>query len=176
MTNFWEQNRSFLITFGVVLGSIILFFIVKSSTFWELLRTNLLYTLSLVLLTSIAWLVVQKLEWAPTKPHKISWFLFLLMMTIYYALSRQPNWLGLFGDLIAGHVTEGRFNNLLFGTATYAGLIYLFYYLLSFFKPDFFHYEKERISVITYSMWMSSFLIYLNATISIINPLFHRPF
>ena len=176
MIHLWEQNRSFLITLGVVLGSITLFFAVKSSTFWELLRTNLLYSLALLGLSSIAWLVIQKLEWAPTRQHKISWFLFLLVVTVYYAISGQPNWMGLLGDLITGHISEGRWKDLLFGTSTYIGLIYLFYFLLSMYKKDFFSYEGDEISLLTYTMWMISFLIYLNATISIINPLFHRPF
>lgn len=160
-----------MIVIAIIIG--ILFY--RCPLCQDLLFANVFYAAGLLLISLFPLLFLIRMGWIlPGYSTKI-WILFFAFLGLYYSKSTHPDFFGMAGMLIRSEFFLGALIPLLAGMVTFIGMAGLFYFSMDLAR-QYFSIFPPIINVKNFTKVMMLYLIYLNATISVLNPLFSRPF
>lgn len=174
---FVKNNLSFFIALGGVLFFLYtILFLLTHPVYFTAIIVNLPYVLTIMSLSLVPLIVVRRLNWSPEAAPLYVWALLFLTTAFYYSLSQGPNIIGFLLDMVTLKMTSSIFLSTFYRSATIAGIFILFYFVMAYVsgkKDDLF---CARVDVKSYTIWIITYVIYLNTLISLVNPVFRRAF
>jgi hypothetical protein len=160
---------------GVIGFLFLLFISLLHPFFHDLIFVNAPYVLTIACISLVPVLIVKRLKWYPEAAPRLAWVLLFLTTGFYYAINRGPNIIGLILDIVTARSPENTISTLS-GIILMSGVFALFYFLMAFIagqKDDVF---SLKVDIKSYCIWALAYLVYLNTLVSIVNPVFRRPF
>ena len=172
-----RNNFSFIVTLtGVVTFLTVLLIVMIHPVYHDLILVNMPYLITIMILSLIPLLVIKKLHWYPEPAPRYTWALLFLITGFYYSFTGGPNLIGFLMDLITLKISVNVFLTTFFGLLAISGIFAFYYFLMAFKSAMKDNLFSLKVDVKSYIVWVTTYLIYLNALISIINPVFRRPF
>ena len=172
-----KNHLSFIITLVSVLAGIFVLFLIVTSQFYRnfiIVNTPYYIVLTFISLAPVA--VLKKLKWYPEAAPLYSWAILFLFTGMHFAFFHEPDFIGFFFDMFHSSLTAPSVFSTFFGFLTISGVFTLYYSLMAFISNRKDNEFNLKIDIKTYSIWVTAFILYLNALISIVNPVFRRPF
>lgn len=161
----------------LVLNIIVIFILIFSSSFYrDIIFVNTPYFIILTFLSLTPVIILKKLNWYPEAAPLYTWAVLFLFTGYYFAFFHEPNFIGFFFDLFHSGLTAHGVFSTFFGFLTISGVFSLYYSLMAFLSNRKDNMFNLKVDIKTYAIWVIAFLLYLNALISIVNPVFRRPF
>jgi len=186
---FIRDNLSFIITFSIVLSVLYgILFLLRSPFYLNFLRVNFMFGVALFLIPLFPYITIKNSGLKEIFPVNKSWFFLLLIITIYFEWFRQPDLVLFFSELFRGNFGSIQYLLLFSGILSYCGIIYSFYYFMvikgDIDPTDTLLTEKNNhqqdvatpVTLSTYSIWLITFLIYVNFLLILTHRFFQRPF
>lgn len=174
--SFLRNHLSFIITFiGVTFFLLVAIVMIASPFLRELVVVNVPYLASITLLSLVPVAMIRKLEWYPEAAPLYSWVLLLLISGYYYFIFHEPNLIGFIFDVVTRKINPVTLFSMIFGSFTFSGIFYLFYSLMSFISGRKDGAFSLKVDAKSFAIWSLTYLFYLNAMTSLINPVFRRP-
>lgn len=172
-----KNHASFLVTLtGILALLFLLFMIVMNPVYRDMITVNTPYILTIGALSLVPIAVLKKLQWYPEAAPVYAWAVLFLATGFYYSLSQGPNIIGFLLDLVTLKMTVNVFFSTFFGMLTISGVFILFYFVMGFISASKDDAFSQKVDAKSYMIWTMTYLLYLNAMISIINPIFRHPF
>jgi hypothetical protein len=141
----------------------------------SLITVNAPYAAMFAFFSILPLLIVKKLGWYPEAARLSSWIILFFVSGLYYAIFRSPNIIGFLFDLFTTRIESSGFFSVLYGSMAFAGIFILFYSSMSFISARKDNIFQLRVDPKSFLIWSITYLLYLNAMTSIINPVFRRP-
>lgn len=171
-----KDHLPFIIAFVIVLGGgAIVYVFLTSSLFRNLLFVNGPYLLSIFAVSLLPVAVLKKFNWYPQAAPLSAWVGLFAFTAFYFAFFHQPNIILFVVNIITNNITFSSVFSAFFGIIAISGVFTFFYLTMSYLsakKDNFFNVVVDPKS---YTIWIITYLLYINLFISIFNPAFQRP-